>query len=151
MKNQNFVTLQQFTLTVPNLPGKLGTITAAFAKGDVSISNLSTVPAGNHSFVSFTTTSPVKLVSGILDKVGFSYFVESVYSVILPNKPGTLNTLLRSIATAGYNINTVFATTIPDSDFVSVVIAPTKTSLGNPPKVLITDIIEKQVGRVLVA
>jgi hypothetical protein len=90
--------------------GLLSEVTTAIAKAKVNINTICAYAMENHAFFMLTTSSHAKAKKA-LAPLGFGIEEKDVIQVEVPNKPGELQKVAEKIASAGIDIEYMYATT----------------------------------------
>lgn len=100
---------QQFTLYMENKPGELARITRKLAARKVNIEGISVAHGADVALVQIVVSSAAT-TRQVLTAANVPFTVQQVSLVPLLNRPGSLARIADELATAGVNINYVYAT-----------------------------------------
>lgn len=103
--------VKQYTVFLPNVPGALSRFVGLFVNEGINIIGIASEIRDDSGVVRVTVDTDKK-ISYILTNAGFTTVETPIISLELPDKPGELLTLSKTLATNGINITTVYGTAI---------------------------------------
>lgn len=101
--------VKQYTVFLPDEPGKLSSFLSIFSDSDVNILGIASEIKDNSGIVRVATDSEVNC-STLFTNAGFSVLENTLISVELFDKPKSLQMLADVLAKANINIGTVYGT-----------------------------------------
>lgn len=105
----------------PTRVGLLADVTEALHKAGVNITAIGAYDKGDMGeFLMITSNN--KLAYEALSELGGTMDMRSVIVAEVPNQPGELATIARTLAAAGINVSQVFATSVDGADTVKLVL-----------------------------
>jgi hypothetical protein len=107
---QGFTIATEFTLMLPDEPGRLARLGQTLGEAGVNIEAIQGMTVGGHGLVRFVAASP-GLARDALEKAGVPYMTREVLVVRVLDEPGVLGEMAFVMAKAGININAVYVTT----------------------------------------
>ncbi len=99
--------IEQISVFAENKKGAMMDITSALAEGGVNLFNAVTNDSAEYGIVRLLCDDTAKAVD-LLKSSGYMCNVSKVISVKLPDDPGSLNALLKSIYDANINIDYIY-------------------------------------------
>ncbi len=112
---------KQLTVSIENRPGTLASVANALGHTKVNILAFLSGASGAEGYVQLVVDD-VNKAEDVLEDGGFSYSVQDVLHIEVPNKPGALGELARKLAAKSINITSGYATTVKASKKASVVL-----------------------------
>ena len=103
-------TCTQFCVPIPNTPGTLGKLTQALSKEGCNITGIMIEDLGDVSYVRFNADDEGG-VRKVLKAAGYQVFETPAFCVEVPNRPGELHKLAKSLGEQGVNIRHIYGTT----------------------------------------
>jgi len=103
--------VRQYTVFLPNVPGALSRFVDLFSSQGINIIGIASEIRDDSGVVRVTVDTGAR-ISHILTRAGFTTVETPIISIELPDKPGELLSLSRSLADNGINITTVYGTAI---------------------------------------
>lgn len=97
-------TSKEFTVTLEDRPGTLGTVSRALADRGVNIVAFQSIASGKNGLVRLVVDNPTK-ARNVLDNQALSYTEADVAQVALPHRPGELARVASQLGEADININ----------------------------------------------
>lgn len=97
--------MKAYQLTIPadNKPGILARITSILARKSINIRSASITSFGERGFINLLVNNP-KLGHKVLNKEGIPAELKEVIAVLIDDRPGGLDKLLKSLAAQNINI-----------------------------------------------
>ena len=96
--------MTELTVQIENKPGTLASLSEALAKAKVNILAFVADEAGEHNRVRLATDKAAK-AKEVLAALNLQVSESEVVGIVLKNKPGTLASAARKLASADININ----------------------------------------------
>jgi hypothetical protein len=112
---------KQLTVSIENRPGTLASVADALGHAKVNILAFLSGASGAEGYVQLVVDD-VNKAEDALEDGGFSYSVQDVLHIEVPNKPGALGGLARKLAANNIHITSGYATTVKASKKASVVL-----------------------------
>jgi len=101
------MTLMQFEISVQNKPGEIARITELLGRNSVNIQGISTELNAKNGYIKVITDDEATARRSL--KVGGLDFLErEVLEISLPDRPGELAKMTKTLARAGINIESLF-------------------------------------------
>ena len=101
---------RQLCVCIPNTPGTLGKMTAVLHRKKMNITGVMIEDLGDVSYVRFNCNKPA-MVKRIMHRAGYECFANSGFCVEMPNKPGMLCKMAKTLGSKGINIRHIYGTT----------------------------------------
>jgi hypothetical protein len=102
-------TMTQYSVLVPNEPGKIAKLTQMLSKEDVCMTGMRTMSMGEMCSIQFTVEKAGALQKK-LENAGYPCCCCEVYQFEMPNTPNELNKLCKSLADENINILSLYGT-----------------------------------------
>lgn len=102
--------MQQFTLYLENRPGRLAEVTAKLAKAKINIEGISVASASAQVGLVQIVVSNAAKARRVLTRARIPFTVQEVIVLPLSNEPGVLAAVTARLASAGINIDYIYAT-----------------------------------------
>ena len=96
----------QLDIDLPDRPGELAKLLGVLAKESVNIDAMSANSGGGRTYVSLITDQPIKARQS-LRKAGYDCSQRTVIIVSVADTPGALAALVRKLADAGVDIQSI--------------------------------------------
>src|SRR5260370_40491947 len=102
---------KDLSVTLPDTPGTLFKATEGIAKRGINIEGYCVVPSGREGLFHLFTSDPASAKKA-LESAGFTVREElEAFAVQIPDRPGALSSVLRSIADQELNIGVTYSLT----------------------------------------
>jgi hypothetical protein len=101
--------MQSFIVDLPNRPGSLADVTEALGAGGVNITATGATTSGSTGTVAFSADDEAA-ARGVLQANGWDFREVELVVASLDHRPGSLGEAARRLATAGVNLESMFAT-----------------------------------------
>jgi hypothetical protein len=105
----NFDLVRQISIALENQPGALHRAAAELAKQGINIQGISVLDSVDQGVVRLRTSDPAK-TREILSGIGLNLMEADVFEFDLPDQPGRLAEVCRSLAEGGVNIDYAYGT-----------------------------------------
>lgn len=125
--------IQQLSVFLEDKSGRLTELTRILAENDINITALSVAETADYGIVRMVVGRP-ELAKKALEKAGFSIGLTNVVCVNMPDKPGSLHSILEILTEEKINVDYMYA--FSNSDVALAVIRATDVQL-------VTEILEK--------
>ena len=102
-------------------PGVLARITDLLARKKVNIEGISVAETSDASLIQLVVDKATE-AEKVLKQGGFSFDVQDVVVLHLPDRPGSLHTVARQLAKQGLSLNYLYATTGGESKDESTIV-----------------------------
>ena len=102
------MTLQQISVFLENRLGQLESLTNCLAKNNINMRALSLAETSEFG-IARIIVDDIKATTDLLAQEGVIYTVSEVLGVTIPDEPGGLNKVLRTLAEGGINIEYMYA------------------------------------------
>ena len=99
--------MDQITVLVQDEPGALAKICEAFGKNGVNIKSISAEGLGEAGIIR-VITEDMNTAKRALTREGYNFSVAEVIGIRLPDKPGELGRVTRSLASEAINIQHIY-------------------------------------------
>lgn len=115
--------MHSYQLTIPaeNKPGFLANITSILAKEKIDIRAITITSFGEKGFFNLITDEP-EHARKILTKKGISCKLKDILSVLIKDKPGSLNKLIQLLASENINIENAYGYVIESRKYAVFVL-----------------------------
>ena len=100
--------VQQISVFLENKSGRLAELTEVLGKADVNIRALSIADTSDFGILRLIVNKPEEAL-GILKSEGFTVSITDVIAVEVKDKPGGLASILKTLQSAGINIEYLYA------------------------------------------
>lgn len=100
-------TVTEVAVTLKNQPGTLSDISELLGANGINILALTVVTEGAEGVVSFLASDPSRVLN-ILHSAGYSPTTREIIAAEIPQHPGGLNTILKTLKMAGVNIEHIY-------------------------------------------
>jgi hypothetical protein len=100
--------LEQISVFMENRPGSLADITGTLARADVNIRALSLADTADFGILRLVVNQPEQ-ARRALKEGGFTVGMTTVLALEIPDRPGGLARILEVLATAGLNVEYMYA------------------------------------------
>ncbi len=100
--------LEQISIFLENRSGRLAEITGILAEADVNIRALSLADTADFGILRVVVNAPGKAMQ-VLKENGFTVAKTEMVALELPDRPGGLAGILRTLHTAGINVEYMYA------------------------------------------
>jgi len=101
--------MQAFIVDLPNRPGSLADVAEALGAGGINITATSATTSGSAGTVAFSADDDAGARS-VLQAHGWTFREVELVVASLEHRPGSLGAAARSLADAGVNLESMFAT-----------------------------------------
>ena len=101
--------MQAFIVDLPNRPGSLADVSEALGAGGVNINATGATTSGSTGTVAFSADDEAA-ARGVLQANGWDFREVELVVASLEHRPGSLGAAARRLATAGVNLESMFAT-----------------------------------------
>ncbi len=125
--------IQQLSVFLEDKSGRLTELTRILAENDINITALSVAETADYGIVRMVVGRP-ELAKKALEKAGFSIGLTDVVCVNMPDKPGSLHSILEILTEEKINVDYMYA--FSNSDVALAVIRATDVQL-------VTEVLEK--------
>ncbi|HEY9449897.1 MAG TPA: ACT domain-containing protein [Gemmatimonadaceae bacterium] len=98
-------TRQQLSVIMDNVPGTLATMCSAFAEKDVNIIAFTSSSEQAGKSLVRVVVDKVEAAKNVLQAIGYAYTEEQILATELPNSPGALATVAKTLGDADVNID----------------------------------------------
>jgi len=98
------VTIQQISVNIENVPGKLSEVNDYLEENGIDIIALSVIDTADMSLIRFVASDPEK-AANVLRSRGYSFNMTNVLAVEAPSHPGGLKAVLKPLKDVSVNIN----------------------------------------------
>jgi hypothetical protein len=105
--------MQAFIVDLPNRPGSLAEVSEALGAGGVNIAATGATTSGSAGTVAFSTDDEAG-ARGVLQANDWPFREVELVVASLEDRPGSLGEAARRLATAGVNLESMFATGMDD-------------------------------------
>jgi hypothetical protein len=105
--------MQGFIVDLPNRPGSLADVSEALGAGGVNITATGATTSGSAGTVAFGADDEAG-ARGVLEANGWPFREVALVVASLEHRPGSLGEAARRLATAGVNLESMFATGMED-------------------------------------
>ena len=100
--------VQQISVFLENKSGRLAELTEVLGKADINIRALSIADTSDFGILRLIVNKPEEAL-GILKNEGFTVSITDVIAVEVKDKPGGLASILKTLQSAGINIEYLYA------------------------------------------
>jgi hypothetical protein len=100
--------VKQLAVFIENKPGRVSEIADLMGRSGVNIRGFSVSDTADYGIMRLITDSPGE-ARGVLKDAGFTVREDEVICVELPDQPGALGVVLKTVADAGVNIEYVYS------------------------------------------
>jgi hypothetical protein len=97
----------QLSIFAENKPGKLAQVTGILAKEKISIRATTIATADTFGIINLIVDDP-KRAEAALAKAGMTVHLREVLAILIPDKPGSLDSLTQLFYQEGININNAY-------------------------------------------
>jgi len=97
----------QFEISIRNKPGEIARIAELLGKSSINIKGIST-ELGKRKGIAHVITEDENTTRRVLGGAGLEFTEREILEVAIPDRPGELAKLARTLARAGINIDSLF-------------------------------------------
>jgi len=101
------MSVKQISVNLENVPGKLSEMNSYLEENGIDMIALSVGDAANKSVIQFVASDPEK-AANVLKSHGYSVNMMDVLAVEVPNHPGGLKAILKSLKEISVNVNYLY-------------------------------------------